>query len=93
MPFNRNTAFFTNGTQMDLSANQRAALGVQGLTTIDDFADFGKEELKEALKNMRTSIPGIPTIAAVNDTNGVEVTAAVAAVPPILVIVMPAKCT
>ena len=49
MPFNGNTAFFTNGTQMGLTVDQRTALAEQGLTAVDDFADFGKDELKEAL--------------------------------------------
>ena len=93
MPFNGNTAFFTAGTQMGLTGAQRTALAAQGLTVVDDFADFGKDELKEALKNMRTSIPGIPAIAAVNDAQGNEITAAVDAVPPVLPVILPARCT
>ena len=50
---------------MGLSDAQRTALAAQGLTIVDDFADFGKDELTEALKNMRTSIPGVPGTPAV----------------------------
>ena len=93
MPFDGNTAFFTAGTQMGLTAGQREALASQGLTTVDDFADFGKEELDQALRNMRTSIPGIPAIPAVVNNRGREVTAGVPAVPPILPVILPARCS
>ena len=94
MPFNGNTAFFTNGTQMGLTVDQRTALAEQGLTIVDDFADFGKDELKEALRNMRTSIPGIPgTAAVIEPVTGTEITPAVAAVPPVLPVILPARCT
>ena len=94
MPFTGNTTFFTNGTQMGLTGEQRTALAAQGLTTVDDFADFGKDELNDAIKNMRTSIPGIPATAAVIEpVTGTEITPAVAAVPPILPVILPARCT
>ena len=92
MPFNGNTAFFENGTQMGLTLDQRNALASEGLSTVDDFADFGKDELEDALKNLRTSIPGIPAIAAVV-VNGAQVTAAVPAVAPILPVILPARST
>ena len=87
------TSFFTVGTQMGLTAVQRNALAAQGLATTDDFADFGKDELKEALKNMRTSIPGIPAVVAVAAARGIAEVAAVDAVPAIPPIVLPAKST
>ena len=93
MPFAGNTAFFTAGTQMGLNAAQQIALASQLLTTVDDFTDSGKNELKEALKNMRNSIPGVPAITAVVDANGVIVTPAIAAVPPVLQVILPARCT
>ena len=93
MPFEGNTAFFTAGTQMGLTAAQRAALATQGLSTVDDFADFGKDELDQALKNMRTAIPGIPEVPAVLNGRGREVTAAIPAVPPVLPVILPARCT
>jgi hypothetical protein len=93
MPFNGNTAFFTAGTQLGLTNAQRNALAQQGLTTVDDFADFGKDELKDSLRNMRTSIPGVPAIAAVNDADGMEITPAVEAIPPVLPVILPARCT
>ena len=87
------TSFFTVGTQMGLTAVQRLALAAQGLATTDDFADFGKDELKEALKNMRTSIPGIQAAEAVLGPRGAVLTAAVEAVAAIPPIVLPAKST
>ena len=62
MPFTapQLTQFFTSGVQMALTASQRASLAAQGLTSVDDFADFGKDELDQAIRNMRTHIPGVP---------------------------------
>jgi hypothetical protein len=85
------TNFFTAGTQMGLTPTQRVALAAQGLTSVDDFGDFGKDELVQALRNMRTAIPGVAAIAAVNDEAGNEITPAVPAIPAILPIIMPAK--
>ena len=85
--------FFCSSVQMDLSDEQRAALAAQGLADIGDFFDFGKDELDQAIKNMRTSIPAIPAVAEVLDSNNNVVTAAVPAVPPVLPIIMPAKST
>ena len=89
------TSFFTVGTQMGLTAVQRLALAAQGLATTDDFADFGKDELKEALKNMRTSIPGIQASEAILGPRGAVLTAAVeavAAIPPIVILSVHSKC-
>lgn len=93
MPFTGSTAFFTAGTQMGLTAQQRTALAEQGLTSPDDFADFGKDELKDAFRNMRTAIPGIPATPAVTDADGTIITEAIPAVAPILPVILPARCT
>ena len=85
------TQFFISGVQMDLSAAMRNALAAQVLTTLDDFSDFRKEELEQAIKNMRTTIPGVPAIPAVLANNGNVLVAAVPAIPPILPLIMPAK--
>ena len=92
--FNANQldAFFLNGPQMGLSVPVRVRLSQEGLTTIDDFADFKKDQLDQAFKNMRTAIPAIPGVPAILDANNqVQVPAiqGVAAVPPVLV---SAKC-
>ena len=92
--FNANQldAFFLNGPQMDLPVPVRVRLSQEGQTTIDDFADFKKDQLDQAFKNMRTSIPAIPGVPAILDANNqVQVPAilGVAAVPPVLV---SAKC-
>jgi hypothetical protein len=81
------TAFFSNAPQMHLSNPTRLRLSQEGLETVNDFADFKKEQLNQAIKNMRTPIPGIP---AITDANGVVVTAAIPAVPPCIV---SAKCS
>ena len=78
---------------MDLTDDQRIALAAQGLADVGDFFDFGKDELDQAIKNMRTSVPGIPAVAEVTDNNGNVTTAAVPAVPPVLPVIMPAKST
>ena len=98
MPFTapQLTQFFTSGAQMALTASQRASLAAQGLTSVDDFADFGKDELDQAIRNMRTHIPGVSAVAAVpavRGNNGSAAVAAIPAVPAILPIVMPAKST
>ena len=89
----QHTFFFTAGIQMGLSDAQRLSLATQGLETVDDFVDFGKDELEQALKNMRTSIPGIAEIPAITGANGVITTPAVPAVPAILPVILPAKST
>lgn len=83
-PFNNPqlTAFFENGPQMGLQPNERARLANEGLVTVSDFEDFKEDQLTQALKNMRTLIPGV---AAVVDAAGNKVNPAVPAIPPILV--------
>jgi len=75
MAFN-NDAFFDNGPQMALLPLVRTRLVAEGLETIEDFADFKKDQLKEAIKNLRTPIPGII---------GVGGAANIAAIPPCIV--------
>ena len=95
MPFtvNQTTNFFEVATQMGLSPVIRARLAQEGLEQIANFVDFKEEQLKDAFKNMRTAIPGIPATAEVQDNNGQVIQAAVAgvaAIPPVLV---PANCS
>ena len=78
---------------MGLTQIQRAALDAQGLATPTNFADFGKEILETAFKNVRTVIPGIAAIPAVVDATEVITDAAYPAIPAIPPIVMPAKST
>ena len=80
------TNFFENGPQMALSPSARARLAAEGLTTIEDFDDFKADQLDVAIRNLRTSIPGT---AAVLDAAGNVV---VAALPPIMPCLIPAKC-
>ena len=51
------TAFFTQAGQMGLTAEQLRALANEGLTTVNDFMDFKKEELLVAFKNLRDTAP------------------------------------
>ena len=74
--------FFLNGPQMDLTPAIRARLAAEGLVTVDDFLDFKEAQLEQAIKNMRTSIPGIP---AQVDPAGAIVIPAVPPIPPIIV--------
>lgn len=78
---------------MGLTATQRVSLATQGLSHVTDFSEFGEDEIEQATKNMRTSIPPIPAVAEVLDNNNVVVVAAVPAVPPILPVILPAKST
>ena len=89
----QSTSFFTASTQMGLPPDQRTALAAQGLTTPDDFSDFGIDEHDTALKNMRTAIPGLPAVAEVLNGAGDVQVAAAPAVPPVPPVVMPAKST
>ena len=89
---NQLTAFFTNAPQMALSDAVRTGLAQEGLTTVGDFADFKSDQLGDAYKNMRTSIPGVPGIPEQRNADNVvtaEAVAAIAAIPPVLV---SAKC-
>ena len=86
--------FFTNRPQMALSAQVRARLAMEGLATIADFSDFKEDQLTDAFKNMRTSIPGVPGISEQRDPNDntVILVQAIAAVPPIAPTLVSAKC-
>ena len=86
------TAFFTNGPQMALSGPVRTRLAQEGLETVDDFADFQSDQLGDAYKNMRTSIPGIPGIPEQRNADGVITVAAVAAIQAIPPVLVSAKC-
>ena len=101
MPFTaaQNTAFFTNGPQMALSDAARQRLALEGLTTVEDFDDFKKDQINEALKNMRVAIPGIPGIpgaAAILNQDGTIQVPAIAAIPHIPAVppmLISAKCS
>ena len=101
MPFTagQNTVFFTNGPQMALSNAARQRLALEGLTVVEDFEDFKKEQINEALKNMRVAIPGIPGIpgaAALLNPDGSVQVPALAAIPPIPAVppmLISAKCS
>ena len=80
------TAFFENGPQMNLSAVQRGRLAAEGLAQIADFVDFKAEQIDDAIKNLRVSIPGVPAVAAVGGAG------AVPAIPPVLPCLISAQC-
>ena len=82
------TAFFQNGTQMALPPDMHNHLAAEGLTNVDDFADFQANQIEIAIMNLRTSIPavqGVPTF--LNPAGNVLVPAmpGVPAVPPCIV--------
>lgn len=88
MAFNNatTTSFFENGPQMALTPIARARFADEGLATIDDFEDFKEDQIDVAVRNLRTAIPGLP---AVLNPDGMI---AVAATPPVLPCLVPAKC-
>ena len=75
-------SFFQNGPQMGLSADQRARLALEGLVTVEDFEDFKEDQLSNAIKNLRTGIPGV---AAVVDAVGQVQVPAIAPIPPCVI--------
>ena len=85
-------AFFTNGPQMGLTPVQRNRLAGEGLSSVDDFADFKEDQLLQAIKNLKTAIPPLPGVPAVQDANGNEIQAAIPGVPGIPPCLIPAKC-
>jgi hypothetical protein len=94
--FNQNQldAFFTNGPQMSLTNAVRLRLAQEGLGTITDFADFKEDQLTDAFKNMRTSIPGVAAIPAqMNNDGDVILVPEVPAIPSIPPTLVSAKCS
>ena len=87
-------SFFTNRPQMALTAPVRARLALEGLATIADFSDFKEDQLTDAFKNMRTSIPGVPGIPEQRDPadNNIILVPAIPAIPPIAPTLVSAKC-
>ena len=69
-PALQQTPFWTDQDHMDLTLTARRRLGNEGLVFISDFIDFKTEELKEASKNIRTTVPVQQGIPAVVDGNG-----------------------
>ena len=67
---------------MNLSSTARSRLQEQGLTTIDDFAEFKEDQLNQALKNMQTNVPSVPVVT---DAQGNTVTPAIPGQLPCLV--------
>jgi len=92
-PAIQQTPFWTDQDQMALTIVARRRLGTEGLVFISDFIDFKTEELKEAFKNIRTTVPAQQGIPAVVDENGDELYAAIPPVPADVGIILSAKCT
>lgn len=85
-------SFFQNGPQMSLSLEVRARLANEGLTNMNDFADFKADQLSDAFKNMRTAIPGVAAIPELRDNDGNVIADAIAAIQPIPPVLVSAKC-
>ena len=86
------TPFWENRDQMSLPVAVRLRLTDEGLSTIYDFSDFKTDQISQAFKNMRMSIPPVPGVAAVVDGQGVEVFPAVPPIRGVLGISISAKC-
>ena len=82
----QNDAFFEDAQQMSLTNGQRMRLVAEGLAQVADFEDFKEEQIDDAIKNLRTPIPGVP---AVVNARGRETHAAIAPIPPCII---SAKC-
>ena len=61
MPFTnaQTTAFFTDNAQMDIPARTVTAMATEGITVVDDLAEFGKDEFKAMTESFRNP-PLIP---------------------------------
>ena len=81
------TAFFQNAPQMALNAAQRTRLAHEGLVVVEDFSDFQSDQLDQAFKNMRASIPGVPEVLDAHNN------VVVPAIPPVLPCIISAKCS
>ena len=87
------TSFFETNPQMGLTRIARRRLAAEGLATVDDFGDFKPDQIDEAIKNLRTSIPGTPGMPAqLHPVTGAIVIPAVPPIPPIPPCIIPARC-
>lgn len=85
-------AFFLNGPQMGLDAATRNRLALEGLNVVADFEDFKEDQLSAAIKNLRTTIPGVPAVVDPAIPAGDPGHILVPAVPPILPCIISARC-
>ena len=53
------TSFFKNTPHIGLSSAQRTRIAQEGLSVIEDFADFKEDQIEQVIENMRVSIPGV----------------------------------
>ena len=84
--------FWIGRDQMALKVNKRQRLSDEGLESIRDFIDFKDDEIAQAIKNMRTTIPPVAGVPAVIDANGTVVFAAIPPIPARQGIVISTKC-
>ena len=89
---NQHTHFFENNPQMGLPNPARVRLANEGLATVDDFADFKPDQIKDAIKNLRTAIPGVPGMAAIMNPDGTVGVPAVAPIPGVPACIISARC-
>ncbi len=94
MAFNNQTttSFWENEPQMGLSDVQRRRLANEGLRTIEDFFDFKADQIDQAIKNMKTSVPDVLPIPEQRDENGTIVRAGIEGIRGIPPCLVPAKC-
>ena len=83
--------FFTNGPQMGLTAAMRTRLAAEGLQDVNNFKDFCEDQIDDAIKNLRTAIPGVAAIPKQCDANGVVVAQGVAAISSVPPCIIPAR--
>ena len=84
MPLSTNElkTFFEHTGQMNLACRVGNRLAQERLADIDNFSDFKEDQLPQAFRNMRTSIPGAPEQPYSERNSGVST---IEATNPILV--------
>lgn len=84
--------FWLDDDQMSLTAEERTSLSHEGLETISDFLDFKDDELTQAFKNMRISVPPVAGVDAVVDAEGEVVSPAIPSFPGKRPVALSTKC-
>ena len=61
------TLFVTNGPHLALSVSACDRLGQEGFESIEDFSNFKDDQLYQAIKNTRISIPSVAAVLGAQD--------------------------
>ena len=86
-------AFWFSDDQMALPRTVRGRLAVEGLEYIRDFEEFKEDQLTQAFKNIRMTIPAAAGIQAELNDDGTEIFPAVPPIPAQPGLIISAKCS